>query len=57
MRHPSIGEGIGCGTYEGAEHEVVVVCHGGMVEERSFVGIPGTLNNQVLRLATFIRPS
>jgi hypothetical protein len=45
MRHPSIGEGEGRGTYEGAEHEVVVVCHGGMVEERSFVGITRILDD------------
>lgn len=44
MQDPRIGEGDSSETYEGAEHEVVVECHGGMVEERSLVGIARRLD-------------
>ena len=41
-------------AYEGAEHEVVVVGHGGEVEDGGFVGVAGVFDDEVLDSETVI---
>ena len=53
----SVGGGKEVRTYKSAEHEMVVMSHGGVVEERGRVCVARILDDQVLRFGTFIASS
>ena len=51
-RHRGRGE-----TYECTEHEVVVVGHGGVVEEGGFVSPARIVDDEIFHFAVFLRAS